>query len=488
MTARGGKNRLQSAVQGGALAARAAFRNLYDPRNMVREELKQGDIPGPREAYATAVNVAWAAVAETFLISLISMADTVMVSVIGEEAIAAVGLVTQPRFLVMTLVTALNTAVTAITARRKGENNARGASDCLKQGIVLSALISLAACLLVSPFTEPLLRFVGAQDDAIGMSKTYFDTLLRALPVLCVSLTISAALRGTGNTKASMAINMSSNLVNLAFNYLLIGGNLGFPALGVRGAALATDIGWSVGLLLGVCFVTRRGAFLSVLSTRGWAPERENLRSVFKVASGTLVEQLCMRAGFMMYGMIVAGLGTLMFAAHQILSNIMSLSFSFGEGYGIAASSLVGQNLGRKRPDLSIVYGKICQRLSFLTSTAVFLVLALFGRHMMRAFTDDATIVETGGRVMVIMVAIIYLQASQMIFMGSLRGAGDTRYTAVVSLVCIAGVRPAISWSLAYAAGVGLLGAWVGFLVDQALRLYFTFRRFSSGKWVKIKL
>jgi putative MATE family efflux protein len=416
------------------------------------------------------------------------MADTVMVSVVGEEAIAAVGLVSQPRFIVQTLVFSLNAAVTAIAARRKGEGDPVGAASCLKQGLLLSAFFSIVLSAAIFPFSEPFLRFTGALDDTIGMANTYFRIILVGVPLNSLSLTISAALRGTGNTRASMNINIIANVINLIFNYLLIGGNLGFPALGVTGAAIATAIGWLCGLILAVISVSHHGGFLYLFTRDGWKFDRRTVSAMYTVSSGAFLEQICMRIGFFSYNKIVAGLGTLMFAAHQILINLMSLSFSFGEGFGIAASSLVGQNLGAKRPDLSIVYGKVCQRMSLITSTAIFFLLAFCGQSMLRLFTHEEAIIQVSQSIMVIMGFIIYGQAHQMIFMGSLRGAGDTRYTAIVSLICIMILRPGVAYVVAYPMGFGLIGAWISFLVDQYLRLFLTYRRFSSGKWMSIKL
>ncbi|MDR2932550.1 MAG: MATE family efflux transporter, partial [Oscillospiraceae bacterium] len=349
------------------------IKRLYEPRYMVREHLKLGDIPGTKEVFSTAFSVAWASIAESFLISLISMADTVMVSTVGEQAIAAVGLVTQPRFIVQTLVLALNVAVTSICARRKGEGDAYSAASCLKQGLILTAIFSVVLPLATIPFAQPLLRFAGAQDDTIVMATDYFLVLLAGMPFCNISLTISAAQRGIGNTRASMRINMISNIVNLVFNYLLIGGNFGFPRLGVKGAAIATVLGWIVGLVMALLSVSNKSHFLFIYSRDGWKFQKSTLSSMYKVASGSFFEQICMRAGFMTTTKIIAGLGTMMLAAHQILANLLNLSFAFGEGYGVASSSLVGQSLGAKRSDMSIVYGKACQRMSIITSTFIFI-------------------------------------------------------------------------------------------------------------------
>ena len=464
------------------------LRRLYDPQYMIREDQKKGEIPGARALYGTVMGVAWASIVETLLIAMMAMVGTVMVSVVGEQAIAAVGLVNQPRFVVQCLVMALNVAVTAICARRRGEGDGDGAISCLKQGLILSIISSIVLSALAYPFAEPFLRFTGAQDDTIGPAVTYFRILLIGLPFNSISLTVSAAQRGVGNTRASMNINILANIVNLILNYLLIGGHWGFPRLEVAGSAIATVIGWICGFVVAFISVGNRSHFLYLYTREGWRFDRRTLQAMYKVASGSFLEQFCMRVGFFTYARVIAGLGTMMFAAHQILINLMSLSFSFGEGLGIASTSLVGQGLGAGRPDLSIIYGKACQRLSFVSSTILFIFFAFLGRPMLHLFTQSAEIIAVGGVIMYIIGVIIYGQSGQMILMGGLRGAGDTRYIAILSLFSIMLLRPAIAYVMAYPMGWGLVGAWMGFLADQYIRLIFTYRRFSSGKWMKIKL
>lgn len=464
------------------------LRRLYAPEFFVRGDLRAGEIPPAKEVYSTAFGIAWASILETLLVSLISMADTVMVSVVGDAAIAAVGIVSQPRFLVQTFILALNIAVTSIAARRKGEGDSAGAISCLKQGLILSVLISIITSVIMYPTARPFLLFTGAQAETIGMATDYFRILLIGIPFNSVSLTLCAALRGIGNTRASMTVNLAANIINLIFNYFLIGGNYGFPKLGVSGAAIATAIGWFCGLLLALIAVARKEAFLFLFTREGWRFDRRTLGAMYKVASGSFWEQLCMRAGFFTYAKVIAGLGTLMFAAHQILINILSLSFCFGEGFGIAATSMVGQSMGAKRPDLSIVYGKACQRMSIVTSSAVFLILALLGRSMTRLFTQDPEILRVCGLILYMIGLILFAQCGQMIFMGCLRGAGDTKYVAAISLISIMLLRPAVAYYLAFPMGMGLIGAWFAFFMDQILRLALTVRRFSSGRWMSIKL
>jgi putative MATE family efflux protein len=388
----------------------------------------------------------------------------------------------------MTPMLAINIAVTSVVARRRGENNPESAQRCLRQSIILNLFITLVLSLTAYVLKEEILRLVGAKSDTIRMASDYMSVILVGLPFLAVSLTICAAQRGAGQTKISMRVNMAANLVNVVFNYFLIGGNWIFPRMEAKGAALATVIGWAVGLVMAVVSVLRRDDFLSVVSREGWIFDRQTLSALYKVTSGSVVEMFCMRIGMILTAVMVANLGTVMLAANTIGMNMIVLSFSLGEGLSIAASALVGQNLGAKRPDLSLLYGKICQRLGVLFCVGIFLLFTFMAGQLYGLFTSDPVIIEIGKSIMIIASIITFGQASQYIYLGILRGAGDTKFTAMVSVISIMTVRPFITWLLIYALGIGLTGGWIAILIDQYLRFAMTYMRFLSGKWADVKL
>jgi Na+-driven multidrug efflux pump len=199
-----------------------------------------------------------------------------------------------------------------------------------------------------------------------------------------------------------------------------------------------------------------------------------------------------MRLGFFVVSKMVAELSTVDFATHTICMNITNLSFCFGDGLGVAASALVGQNLGKKRPDLSIIYGKTAQRIGFGIAILLFTLFTFGGNMMINLFmTEEAEatqIIETGIKILVILALISPAQISQVIFSGCVRGAGDTRYAALVSLFTIAVERPVLTYLLCYLFGLGVIGAWFAMLIDQYLRLALMAVRFSGGKWSEIKV
>lgn len=466
----------------------ARLRRLYATEYMVPPESRLGEIPGTREAYQTTLRIALPSISELLLVALVSLVDTLMVSTVGTEAIAAVALCTQPRFFIITAVLALNVAVTSIVARRKGENDPEAASRCLQQGIMLSLGISLLTTAIALIFCREFLWLVGAQADTIEPATDYFIYILAGTPIFALSATICAAQRGSGATRVAMRVNITANLVNIVLNYLLIGGKFGFPRLETKGAAIATSIGWAVGLIMALASILHREAFLTVRTRKGWRFERSTLASMFKVASGAFVEQMFARVGILTYNRLVAGLGTAMLAANTIGMSITTLSFSIGDGLGVGAAALVGQNMGKKRPDLSVLYGKVCTRIAAVACTLVFILFVTRGRWIYSLFTTDPAILKVSEYIMFIASVVTMFQAFQLVYMGSLRGAGDTRYTAVVSMISIMILRPGLAWILAYPVGLGLVGAWMSFLIDQFLRLVLTYIRFKGGRWMDIKL
>ena len=355
---------------------------------------------------------------------------------------------------------------------------------CLGAVMILTAIISTLAII----FADPIIRFAGAQADTQQAVVEYFRIISGGLIFTTVMLTINAAQRGAGNTKLAMRTNMVSNLVNVVFNYLLIGGNLGFPALGVRGAAIATVIGTVCGCAMSIISLFSRQSFVYIRGVKGWISSKFDIKSILNVGSSAFVEQIFMRIGFFLFAITVASLGTTAYAAHQIGMSMMSLSFSFGDGFSVASVALIGRSLGQKRRDLAKLYASMCQRMGLLCAFMMSMVFLFFGRDLFSLFSSEPEILDIGVMIMRILCFVIYMQITQVIFFGCLRGAGDTKFTALSSLISVAIIRPGMSWLLCNPLGLGLLGVWLGLVCDQVTRFLLGFFRVRQGNWLKIKL
>lgn len=468
----------------------AKIKRIFTVEGMIRREHRTDKpLPTTKEVYKEQFRMSWPCAIESVLVSLIGSVDTMMVGTISPAAIAAVGITNQPKFILLAVIFSLNVAVTAIIARRKGQGDYDGANRCLRQCVLMSIMLSLFMSVVGIVFAKPILTFAGAGPDIIGEATAYFNIILLSLSVSSVTMTINAAQRGSGNTKISMKTNIAANIVNIILNFFLIGGVWIFPKLGVAGAAIATGIGNIVGLILAIKSLYKKGEFLDFTNHKiPWSFDKDTVKSVVNISASAAVEQVFMRVGFFAYAKIVAGLGTIAFATHQICMNIINLSFAFGDGLGVAASSLVGQSLGEKRPDKAIIYGKTGQRMSFIVSTALFLVFIFGSKILVGLFTTDQQVISLGEQILIVIACTTHFQTSAVVFSGCLRGAGDVKFVALSSFISIGILRPLASYILCFPLGLGLIGAWLGLFVDQLTRFLFSMIRFKSGKWTKIEV
>lgn len=461
---------------------------LFSVSGMLKKGQIIGELPTSSQAYKNFIKIAWPSALEAFLVSVIGSVDTIMVGQLGKGAITAVGITTQPKFILLAMIFSLNVGITAITARRKGQQDQKGANRTMRAGIIICAILSILMSFIGYTFAKPILVFAGAEDSYLKDAITYFRIIMFSIPFQALNLTINAGHRGCGKTKISMTTNITSNLVNIVFNYLLINGIAFFPRLEVAGAALATTLGAVVAFFISLATLFRKNGYLSFFYKSGWSLRKEILKPIVNVSSSAFVEQVFLRIGFLAYAAIIARLGETIYATHIICMNILTLSFCFGDGLSIAASALVGQNLGAKRPDLSIMYGKTGQRIAFMISTVIFFVF-LFGRSfLVSLYSDNPEIIALGASIMILAAMGTHMQTSQVVLSGCLRGAGDTTFVAITSLISVAMVRPLLTWLLCYPIGLGLYGAWISLLIDQLFRLITSYIRFSSGKWSKIEL
>lgn len=186
--------------------------------------------------------VAWPSVLESVFIALAGIIDTYMVSSLGTYAISAVGLTTQPKFIGLAIFFSISIAVSALVARRKGEEDRRSANEVLVTAFILAMLLCLIITTVMVTLSDPILKLAGSKTDTHKYAIEYFDIIMGFSVFNIISIVINAAQRGSGNTKIAFTTNLVSSVVNISFNYILINGKFGFPAMGVRGAAIALSL------------------------------------------------------------------------------------------------------------------------------------------------------------------------------------------------------------------------------------------------------
>ncbi len=445
------------------------------------------------QIYRDIILIAWPSQVELVLTQLTSIADQIMVGRLpGQEgitALAAVGLAAQPKFLLMTMIQALNVGATAMIARFRGQQNRERSNLVFKHAMILNLVMSFLFMAVGLAFSGQLIRFMGGSgisEETLGFGIDYLRIQMYGFIPLCLAITVTAALRGIGDTRTPMIYNTIANVVNLIFNYIMIYGHFGVPKMGVAGASLATVIGQTVafGIAMWVSFGRKHYVYLDLKEK--FVFDKDLMGRVVSIGIPSMLEQLFMRAGIIIYTRQVTGLGDLIYATHQVCMSIQSMSFMMGQAFANAATTLMGQSIGKRRYDMSAVYMRLTRNLGIAASFVLMLLMVCFNEQIIGLFKDSAEVIALGAPILILLAASQPFQADQFIVSGGLRGAGDTRYTAVVTAVTVLGVRSVVCIALISVFHLGLWGAWIALVADQCMRTVLMGARYHSGKWKQI--
>lgn len=437
-----------------------------------------------------AITMAWPAVLESFFVSLAGIIDTFMVAGLGTYAVASVGLTTQPKFIMLAPFFAFNIAVSALVARRRGQDNRKNANEILFTALTYVFIANLIISVIGYILAPQIIELCGSNADTHTSAVTYFRVITVGLFFSVVSLSINAAQRGSGNTRIAMTTNITSSIVNVIFNYLLIQGNLGFPRLELFGAAFATVLGTVVafGMSVHSLFVDKSYVSIPYIFKEKIQPKLETFISMYRLAINFFLENIAMRVGFLFTAILAAKLGTDAFAVHQVGMNFLGLGFSFGDGMQVAAVALIGRSLGERQLKKAREYGRVCQRIGLLISLCLAFILFFLGRWIFSFFFKEPAVLDLGVIVSRYIMVIVLFQISQVIFGGCLRAAGDVKYTLFASLVSVTFIRSFATWLLVAVLTLGIHGVWLGVLADQISRFILLALRFKQGHWVELQI
>jgi putative MATE family efflux protein len=302
---------------------------------------------------------------------------------------------------------------------------------------------------------------------------------------------VTAVLRGRGDSTGPMRYNIITNLVNAAVGLLLIHGFWGLPALGLTGAAIATTFAKIVNTALALDALRRNGRAVAeepvtVHPGRLPPPDMAIIRRIFRVGNSAAVESLAMRAGFIFYSRIIADLGILAFAAHQIILSVTQFVSNTMQGLSAAASSYTGWGLGAGEPQVARRHNRVLLHYGFLVSVVMGGLFFFFGTAIAALFSSDAAVVTLSGSILRIAGVITVPQCFLAILSGALRGAGDTKWPMYGAFAGVVIARVGLAYILVVPLGMGLYGAWLAALADQCIRAVFTTVRYGRGRWTQL--
>ena len=440
------------------------------------------------------IHLAWPVLLELLMSSLFGMIDMMMLGWIADRAlsaasVAAVGITNQPMLLGLSLAQALNVGGTAMIARYVGSKQNHRIESVLKHVILLNLVfLAFPLAFIGIAFTDQIMAFMGAQADTISAGRLYFKIVFIGYIFQTFNMSINAALRGMGETKTPMLINLKVNFLNVIGNSMLIYGLLFFPTLGVTGAGISTALSQVVASILMFRYLTKGNGVLKFNLKSRFRYDQTIIKNLVRIGIPASLESLALRIGVLLFVRIVAGLGTVVYASHNIALSILGLSFQPGQAFGIAASSMVGRSLGANDLHKAEEYAKETRKIGSLISTIMAIVFFFFGPQIVGLYTSDPVIIKNASGALKIIAIVQPFQSSQLILAGALRGAGDTVWPLVATFIGVFGFRVVLAHLFVNTLNLGLNGAWMAVFCDQFIRWIFVFGRFKTNKWKYIRI
>ncbi len=447
---------------------------------------EQKTLASRRALNRTILLLAWPVMAEMLLQTLAQMVDMAMVGRLGQAAIAAVGLSFRPLFVGQAIFLGLGVATTALVARFIGAGETRMAARTAAQSLLTTSVLALSLAAFGFLFSREITAFMGAEPDVIDLGASYLRAFSPGLFFLMLSTIMTSSLRAAGDTKTSFYAGMVANTVNVILNYTLIFGHFGFPALGVQGAAIATSIGHfaAASIIFATLLRGRGGLHLNWpdFTTLDWPL----IGRLFRIGIPAALERLIMSLSIMLHVKIVATLGTTAVAVSTLAGNIEQLSFMPSIGFAVAASTLVGQNLGARRPEEAMRSGWAATRLCAYFMGTMGLLFILFPTFFVRIYTDDPAVIGAAAQILRIVGISQLPQAIGFVSSGVLRGAGDTK--AVLAFVFLGNVviRLGLSYVFVVGLGWGLWSAYAAVFSDWIFRGVALYQWVRLGRWQKV--
>lgn len=434
-------------------------------------------------------HLAWPAIIQEALNTVVTYVDTAMVGALGASASAAVGLTGSVSWLVSSIAIAFGIGILAVCAQADGAHNQvkikKAGQQALFMTLIVGSLLTLI-CLLISPV---LPTWLGGDVSIRHDASMYFMIISMPLLLRTAVLILSSALRGVSDMKTPMLINLYMNLTNVVFNFFLIyptqkyfGITIPGAGLGVIGAAIATAISFVFGGLLMFKHYYINPSF--EFQKTGFHFDLPVFKECLHIGIPVVMERSVICLGHVTFASLIAKLGVVQFAAHTIALQAEQAFYIPGYGFQSAASTLVGNAVGEKDEHKVKQTTYLIGTMTFSLMVIAGILLFVFAGQLMQFFTPDQEVIRLGTSVLRIVSVSEPIYGVLVILEGTFNGMGDTKGPFVYSLITMWGIRILGSWIMIHVFSFGLQAVWVMMVCDNIARCLLLLRRFLKKKWI----
>ena len=421
-------------------------------------------------------------VLETAMESIFAVVDVFFVARLGSAAVATVGLTESMLTLIYTVALGLSIGVTAMVARRIGEKNPDGAARVAVQAVILGLGIAMVLGVIGALYAPTLLGLMGAESAVIEDGVGYTQIMLTANATVLLLFMINAIFRGAGDAHLAMRVLWIANGINIVLDPALIFGLGPFPELGIKGAAIATNIGRGTAVLLQLWILARGTSRLTVMR-RHLVVELAVMWRLVRISATGMFQVFVGMASWVVLIRILAGFGSEVLAGYTIGIRVIIFALLPSWGMSNAAATMVGQALGAGKPDRaekSVWIAGLYNMIFLGIAGALFL---LFAPQIVEFFTSDPVPLRYGVMCLRTVSTGFLFYAYGMVFTQSFNGAGDAWTPTIINLFCFWMLELPLAYLLSHVLDVGPFGVFLSMTLAFSSLAVVSGLVFRRGRW-----
>jgi putative MATE family efflux protein len=406
----------------------------------------------------------------------------------ADVSLTALGLGSIIYFMFFPVVMGLSIGTIAIISRRWGEKRYKEAQRVASDAVSTLVLISIPIALIGFFIGPYIIVLLGAKGQVITETTKYLMAVFTFYPFNIFVLIQTGMLTGAGDTKTPMYVNIFTNGYNIIMNYLLIFGKFGFPELGVLGAGIATGTSYLVGFIVYMILHSNNKLIVSPIYRLNIKARLNTVKKMFNIGIPAGIDMGMWSISSLFVTPLILYFGTVGYSAYQIGLRAESIAYMPAIGFGIAATTLAGQFLGAKKPEKAKLAVITATKLVMLLMAVLGGILIIFPVYIAKIFTSETEVIA---------ISVVYLflmgftePALGAIFTltGGMRGAGYTKVPLLINFTGLIVIRLTLLYLLAYVLGMGLLGIWIGMIIEMFIRTGLMYFVFLKGDWMKVEV
>ncbi len=443
------------------------------------------ELRGDRAFYTSLFSIAGPIMLQNLLISSFTFIDTLMIGQLGSIQIAAVGLANQIFFVTILFFFGLGSGASVFIAQYWGKRDIPSIHTAMGVALIFAVLGALLVSAVSLLFPHHIMRLFTADKAVIDFGVSYLKIIAVSYVFTAISFIFATSLRSIERATYPLIATAFSLCINVLFNYLLIFGKAGFPAMGVAGAALATAVSRGLEMVLMLLITYRMKTPVAAHIRHYLSFDLPFLKRYFKTALPVLINELAWSFGMVAYKMVYARMGTDVIASANVSEAIQSLFFVIFIGTGNASAVMIGKKIGEQRYDEAQLYGKRFLLLPVLMGIGIGTAMAIFAPQVTRAYNLEPEIIEITKRSLRMLALLIPIRGITIhAIIGVLRSGGDTRHALLLeaSGVWGIGVPMAIIGGLILKLPIYYVYLMVG--TEEVYKAILSLKRFYSGRWL----